>query len=134
MRLFLNIKKDDKILKIVQITKKETSIGKTKGDIIIPHPYLSHKHLNIKIEKNNIIIRDLDTDKGTFINEKRIENEYIMGINESIALGPYKLSFFLETGKSITSKEQNNSTEERSKIRYFENTFIPHSFNLKSLK
>jgi predicted Zn finger-like uncharacterized protein len=57
---------------IYKIEKPYILIGRGKVDLIIPDKEISRKHLAIEIRNDKILIRDLGSTNGTFVNKKKI--------------------------------------------------------------
>ncbi len=57
---------------IYKIEKPYILIGRGKVDLIIPDKEISRKHLAIEIRNDKIILRDLGSTNGTFIDNKKI--------------------------------------------------------------
>jgi Mg-chelatase subunit ChlD len=55
------------------LKKKITKIGRrSDNDLILHHKFISNRHAEIYWEKNQFILRDLNSTNGTYINEKKI--------------------------------------------------------------
>lgn len=57
---------------VIKINKTPFVIGRANGDLIIPDPEVSRTHCQIEITEEKIILRDLNSTNGTFINEERV--------------------------------------------------------------
>ena len=57
---------------IYKIEKPYILIGRGKVDLIIPDKEISRKHLAIEVRNEKIILRDLGSTNGTFIDNKKI--------------------------------------------------------------
>jgi len=57
---------------IYKIEKPYVLIGRGKVDLIIPDKEISRKHLAIEIRNEKILLRDLGSTNGTFVNNKKI--------------------------------------------------------------
>lgn len=62
-------------------------VGRNENsDICIDTPTVSRKHLKIKIIKGEVIIKDLDSANGTFLNGERIKPNIEYVINDEIVV------------------------------------------------
>ncbi|MCB9092311.1 MAG: FHA domain-containing protein [Halobacteriovoraceae bacterium] len=73
--------------------KPEMSIGRFAQDFSVDHPDLSPRHCSLYFKDGVFAIIDHHSDKGTFINEKRIpsEQKVILMADDKIMLGGIKL-------------------------------------------
>ena len=83
-------------LKKFLLDKPEFIIGRgSENDLIIDEDLISRKHLNVKVEKNHILIRDLNSRNGTFVDGRKIIEAKI-SIGESFILKD--IEFILKKG------------------------------------
>ena len=66
-----------------------------RNDLVIEDEFLSRKHLEIKVEDDYIIIRDLESTNGTLVDDQPI-SEARINLNESFTLGG--IEFYLKKG------------------------------------
>ena len=59
------------------------------ADVVIPYPVISPKHAEIRLDIDGMLIRDLDSEFGTLVNGKRIDNWVHLGIRDKLTLGNY---------------------------------------------
>jgi len=57
---------------IYKVTKPYVLIGRGKVDLIIPDKEVSRKHLAIEIRYDKILLRDLGSTNGTFIDDNKV--------------------------------------------------------------
>lgn len=82
--------------------QKINTIGRaTDSDIIIDDPYLSSKHALISKRGPRMIIQDLNSTNGTFLNGKKVKKPMHLRENDEIVLGIKKF-VFLRRGFSGT--------------------------------
>jgi pSer/pThr/pTyr-binding forkhead associated (FHA) protein len=63
------------------------------ADIVIEDPFLSSKHALIAKKGRKVIIQDLHSTNGVFVNGKRIKKPVALKENDEITMGQYKYSF-----------------------------------------
>ncbi|HSI84706.1 MAG: FHA domain-containing protein [Candidatus Methylacidiphilales bacterium] len=70
-------------------------IGRVEGnDIILPETSVSSKHCTLIRKGSDIILRDLNSSNGTYVNEQRIEDEdHTLQIGDVIQIGGVQLRF-----------------------------------------
>ena len=81
-----------------EITSEKTVIGRVSADINLEDKKISRKHAMLEIGNNAVMLRDLSTDEGLFVNDRRIVNCKLRG-GEKIQLGDTILEFNMETVK-----------------------------------
>ncbi|MGL4450918.1 MAG: FHA domain-containing protein [Sarcina sp.] len=68
--------------------KNITTLGrKEDNSIILNDKFVSSNHARIYVKDNNIILEDLNSTNGTFVNEQKVSGKIRVGINDSIRLG-----------------------------------------------
>jgi len=83
-------------IKKFPLTKKNITIGRSsKNDLCINESFVSHEHAKLEVHQNHIIIEDLGSTNGIFIESIKIEKAKIE-INQSFRIG--YLSIFLKEG------------------------------------
>ena len=75
------------------VKKAKVSIGRVNSDIVLKDPDVSRKHAMLEIEEGGqIVLRDLASSNGTFVNKIRITN-CILTTNDQIQIGKTVLLF-----------------------------------------
>ncbi|MGL4655207.1 MAG: FHA domain-containing protein [Sarcina sp.] len=68
--------------------KNITTLGrKEDNSIILNDKFVSSNHARIYVKDNNIILEDLNSTNGTFVNEQKVTGKIRVGVNDSIRLG-----------------------------------------------
>lgn len=87
--------------------QKINTIGRASdSDIIIDDPYLSSKHALISKRGPKMIIQDLNSTNGTFLNGKKVKKPMHLREKDEVVLG-IKRFVFLRRGFSGTRNEGN---------------------------
>lgn len=67
---------------------KSTTIGRARdSDIVIKDPYLSSKHALITKRRRHLMIQDLNSTNGSFVNGKRVKRPMVLRERDEITLG-----------------------------------------------
>lgn len=65
-----------------------TTLGrKEENSIVLSDKFVSSNHAKIYVKDGAIILEDLNSTNGTFVNEQRISGKIRVGINDEIRLG-----------------------------------------------
>lgn len=81
------------------------TIGRAEdADIIINDPFISSKHALIFKRGSKLVIQDLHSTNGTFLNSKKITRPLRLKENDEITLGTKKLKFL--RGENVGAKDR----------------------------
>lgn len=68
--------------------KNITTLGrKEDNSIILNDKFISSNHARIYVKDNTIVLEDLNSTNGTFVNEQKVIGKIRVGVNDSIRLG-----------------------------------------------
>jgi len=88
--------------KQLKLPKKEVFVGRDDDcEIRISSSDVSRRHCSIRGSGINVIIRDLDSQNGTYVNDVRIDEEMMLAPGDLIRVGPMQ---FVVAGKSPKNK------------------------------
>jgi len=76
-KLSLAIIQGDQAGQVVHITKPRMIIGRMDADIIVKDLEASRQHAAIEVMGDRVLLRDLNSTNGTFVDEKPIKTAYI---------------------------------------------------------
>lgn len=79
-------------------------------DFVVRDPTVSRVHAEIRVESERVILQDLDSTNGTFVNDVRTEKE-VVNLGDRIRLGSAELEMCLDPSFLVGSRE----TPEREK-------------------
>nr|XP_007146045.1 hypothetical protein PHAVU_006G008100g [Phaseolus vulgaris]ESW18039.1 hypothetical protein PHAVU_006G008100g [Phaseolus vulgaris] len=81
-----------------EIASSEVTVGRVpdKADLVIPVATVSGVHARIKKKQGNLLVTDLDSTNGTFINDKRLRPGVAATVSpgNSITFGDTHLAMF----------------------------------------
>lgn len=87
------VRYEDKVIERVITEKKRISIGRNSdNDIVLDNRGVSRKHAMIEINPANSVIIDNESLNGTFVNNRRVEEE-ILHEGDTITIGKYTMVF-----------------------------------------
>ncbi len=76
---------------IVLSNKNEIIIGRSQqANVVLKNPFVSVQHLSVKLnEKNKVIVKDLSSSNGTYIDGKKLDPyvEYVFNKGERLVIG-----------------------------------------------
>lgn len=94
--------------KVFRIVKDTIVIGRGKDcDIVIPGTHLSRRHIEIRKDKGGLIVQDLASSNGTFVNESRVNGTQTVRPGDRIRLDVY--SFRVEGPADQGTSKADNS-------------------------
>lgn len=106
MSISLVIKCGDNKAKVLMKPKLTFGRSKSSVDISIDDTKISSKHLEITYENKKIIVRDLGSTNGTYVNNKKI-TEHQLFIYETVQIGNCLITISLD---DLTAIEQKSLT------------------------
>lgn len=84
------------------------SLGRdSENDTVIDHPAVSRFHARIQRQEGSLVITDLNTTNGTFVNGKQIERERVLKTGDVVRIGPYRLVFNIDETLVCQNEEGN---------------------------
>ena len=87
---------DGLVIKDVQITKDRTTLGRRPyNDIVIDNLAVSGEHAVLQMIEADILIEDLNSTNGTYINGKAIRKQLLLN-NDIVEIGKYRIKFLME--------------------------------------
>jgi predicted component of type VI protein secretion system len=75
---------------------RELILGRTDGDVIIADPRVSRRHAVVRAEGSRVVVEDLGSANGTWLNEQRVEEPRILSPGDRIRVGNTSLEIRLD--------------------------------------
>lgn len=89
MKVSLVVKKGSKKAQVIDLRGRSTLLGRMKGcDVRIPSKSVSRHHCKLRIKYDYLLVEDLDSANGTFVNGERIEGKKVVRPNDLLQIGP----------------------------------------------
>jgi pSer/pThr/pTyr-binding forkhead associated (FHA) protein len=63
------------------------AIGRQDGDLVLEDPEVSRRHAVLRREGESIVVEDLDSTNGTFVNGERIRSPLPIGPGDLVRVG-----------------------------------------------
>lgn len=77
--------------------KCKVVIGRSKDcNLVLEHKSVSRQHCFVKSNGVVVILNDLSSSNGTFVNGARVHNSIPLKLNDKVQIGPYELEIRLE--------------------------------------
>jgi predicted component of type VI protein secretion system len=75
--------------KAFSLTRNMTVLGRRDDcDLRIPLPMVSRRHCAISLNKDSLLLRDLGSRGGTFVNDQRVDDQTTVKPGDYIRIGP----------------------------------------------
>ena len=87
-----------------ELKVEKTTVGRVADNAFeIPEASVSSHHAEIALQGNDVVVRDLDSTNGTFINGERV-TEVVLKLVQILRLGTIEMR--LETGDAAAARKQ----------------------------
>ncbi len=87
---------DGVVIKEVQLTKERTTLGRRPyNDVVIDNLAVSGEHAAVQMMGGQVVLEDLDSTNGTFVNGKAIRRQALQH-GDTIEVGKYRIQFLSE--------------------------------------
>jgi type II secretory pathway predicted ATPase ExeA len=84
----------------VRLTEKRALIGRSElGDIVILDQFVSGQHALLLLDENAVVLIDLKSRNGTFVNSRRIRSKVLLH-NDIVSLGDHRMKMVYPAGHS----------------------------------
>lgn len=76
----------------LEVAGGEATVGRShRCDLVIPDPGMSRTHALVSVAGGRVLVQDLDSANGTFINGRRLEGEAEVGEGDVLLLGETRM-------------------------------------------
>jgi pSer/pThr/pTyr-binding forkhead associated (FHA) protein len=84
---------DEVVIKEVQLTKEKTTLGRRPyNDIVIDNLAVSGEHAVIHMTGNEVVLEDLNSTNGTYLNGKAIKKQQLQS-GDGVEIGKYRIKY-----------------------------------------
>jgi pilus assembly protein CpaF len=91
--LALSVSSSSGLQQRLVLEKAEITVGRVQGnDVILPHASVSRRHARIVVRHGKIILVDLRSTNGTFVNGRRLASPLVVNEHDEIAIGEFRIS------------------------------------------
>lgn len=73
------------------------------GKVVIDHPAISQRHAMYRVEDGSLVVRDLGSATGTFVNGVRVTGPTKVGAEDRVDIGPFRFNF---DGEVVEAEDQ----------------------------
>ena len=85
----------------IRLTEKRALLGRSDlSDIVIPDQFVSGQHALLVRDKNAVVLVDLKSRNGTFVNSRRIQSKILLH-NDIVSVGSHRLKMIYAEGHSM---------------------------------
>jgi len=105
MHVLLKILQGSKAGKEVKIPAPKCVIGRDEGCHLRPQSdAISRRHCVIITTENEVVVRDLHSRNGTFVNDERVAEEAVLLHGDILRVGPLQFEMMIEQSPSKTKR------------------------------
>ena len=89
----------------VRLTEKRALLGRSDlSDIVIRDQFVSNQHALLIRDKNAVVLVDLKSRNGTFVNSRRVQSKVLLH-NDIVSLGDHRMKMIYADGHSTIEIE-----------------------------
>jgi DNA-directed RNA polymerase subunit RPC12/RpoP len=77
---------------VYDLTKKETTIGRSDCDVVLDDPEISRRHARVVLESGVAVLEDLGSTNGTFVGKERVKRADLED-RSRFRVGSHELAF-----------------------------------------
>lgn len=85
-------------------------IGRAAGQVefVLDHPHVSRRHARLTTTDGRVLLHDLGSANGTFVNGRRVTRQLALDRGDRIDVGPFSMEF---DGAALVSRSRSNNIE-----------------------
>lgn len=88
--------------------RQSLTIGRdSQNDTAINHPSVSRFHARLERQSGSVIIKDLNSTNGTYVNGRAVKEERVLKVNDNIRIGPCRFVFNFDETFATYNEEGN---------------------------
>jgi len=94
-----------------ELKQGSQTVGRSSNcEIVLPDPAVSKQHAEIELEGTTLIVRDLGSRNGTFVNEKMVVGDYVLSPRDNLRVGHLVLRVKDQEYSTITKLSPESTT------------------------
>ncbi|QGJ68343.1 Hypothetical protein PBC10988_0010 [Planctomycetales bacterium 10988] len=92
------------------------TIGREPGiSLVISHPLVSRKHCELAGREDYLLIRDLNSANGTYVNGKRIHKDVVLKPGDKLTVGPLTFVVVYQQSSKMSSRQVSQRMAEKAR-------------------
>jgi serine phosphatase RsbU (regulator of sigma subunit) len=121
---FLLVAEGDEQGRFIAVDEQERAIGRTEPcEIVIPDKEISRRHCTVRMLKGAMIVCDLGSTNGTFLNGQRIAGTVAVPMGATLQLGRTVLKYERRSRKEVRATEE--LSRDLAKARRYVESLLP---------
>lgn len=89
----------DGVIERLQLARAELTFGRVPGnDVILPRATISKRHARVVVKDGKVILVDLKSMNGTWVNGRRLSAPYVLAWTDRVAIADFGLRVAVEPG------------------------------------
>src|SRR5579883_1113760 len=111
----LIVQLEGKIIRVVSLNTPVLTIGRTpENGLTLAHQIISRHHADVRMEERGVVLTDLGSANGTFLNNERLlaNQPYLLNDGATFRIGPYSLTYRAIKKPAVAADEQEQEQAE----------------------
>lgn len=111
--------------KEIKIAKEQFVIGRGEDCHLRPKSdAISRKHCIIVINPSQVVLRDLGSKNGTYVNDERVEGERVLKSGDNLKIGPLDFQIMIDVGLGNGEKRSRVANVKEAAARTFDSSVV----------